>query len=259
MHYTCPYCQCSQIVQNAHRYNQTHIIDVSKNAEGQIGFTIEAITCANPDCAQTALKGSLRNITRDIAGRPVPAHDFLETWTLRPQGSARPLPDYIPQAIRDDYTEACQIRDLSPKASATLIRRCLQGMIRDFCGISEATLYREIKSLRDAINKGNAPSGVSDESIDAIDQIRSIGNIGAHMEKNIDLIIPVEPSEAQLLIELTEMLFDEWYIARERRAARLSALKELADSKEELRATRSPRPNQGSDLPNPPAEIFPEH
>ena len=45
------------------------------------------------------------------------------------------LPDYIPEAIRKDYMEACAIIDSSPKASATLSRRCLQGMIRDFWGV----------------------------------------------------------------------------------------------------------------------------
>ena len=34
----------------------------------------------------------------------------------------------IPQ-LMDDYEEACAIVNLSPKASATLSRRCLQGMI----------------------------------------------------------------------------------------------------------------------------------
>lgn len=243
MHHTCPYCQISQIVQNKQYYSRTVHIEVKNNEEGVIGFTVEAITCANPDCAKTVIFGALRNIVLGDYGQPSRILDPLEAWTLRPQGSARPLPDYIPQAIREDYTEACRIRDLSPKASATLIRRCLQGMIRDFCGITKGTLHKEIESLREAVSNGTAPRGVSDESVDAIDRIRSIGNIGAHMEKDIDLIIPVEPNEAQLLIELTEMLFDEWYIEREKRGARFAAIKELAASKQELRTPQLPSPD----------------
>ena len=53
-----------------------------------------------------------------------------------PESDAKPQPEFIPEAIRQDYREACRIRDLSPKASATLARRCLQGMIRDFCAIT---------------------------------------------------------------------------------------------------------------------------
>lgn len=240
MHYNCPYCQTQQIVQDAQYYADTVHINVRDNCEGKIGFSVEAISCANPDCAKTVLHGALRNVNLYPNGQISSQQEPFETWSLRPQGMARPLPDYIPQAIREDYTEACRIRDLSPKASATLIRRCLQGMIRDFCRISKATLNKEIETLRQAVNDGTAPKGVSDESVDAIDRIRSIGNIGAHMEKDIDLIIPVEPDEAQLLIELTEMLFDEWYIAREKRGARLAALKELAADKQELRTPQLP-------------------
>src|SRR5690606_8628536 len=141
-----------------------------------------------------------------------------------PQGSAKPQPNYIPKALVEDYTEACLIRDLSPKASATLARRCIQGMIRDFCKITKGRLIDEIKALRDAVDSGRAPAGVNLETVEAIDHVRSIGNIGAHMEKDIDLIVPVDPEEAQALIGLIEMLFEEWYVARHVRQQKLAAI-----------------------------------
>jgi hypothetical protein len=98
---------------------------------------------------------------------------------LLPPSSAKPQPDCIPKPIRDDYYEACAIRDLSPKASATTIRRCLQGMIRDFCGISKKRLIDEINELRTYIQNGKAPAGVQPDTIVAIDQVRELGNIGA--------------------------------------------------------------------------------
>lgn len=55
-------------------------------------------------------------------------------WHLIPPSGAKAFPDFVPAAIRADYEEACLIVDLSPKASATLSRRALQGMIRDFWG-----------------------------------------------------------------------------------------------------------------------------
>lgn len=61
------------------------------------------------------------------------------------------LPDYIPEAIRKDYVEACSILDASPKASATLSRRCLQGMIRDFWGVTSGNLAGEIDLIKDKI------------------------------------------------------------------------------------------------------------
>ncbi len=166
--------------------------------------------------------------------------DAFFALRLLPESLAKPQPDFIPAPIREDYTEACRIRDLSPKASATLSRRCLQGMIRDFCGISKGTLFSEIEELRKRVSDNNAPKGVTDESVDGIDHVRGVGNIGAHMEKDIDLIVPVEPNEAQLLIELIETLFDEWYIAREKRRVKFAKLAELAESKKELSAKNKP-------------------
>jgi hypothetical protein len=83
---------------------------------------------------------------------------------------------------------------------------------------------------------------VTHESVDAIDHVRSIGNIGAHMEKDINLIIDIDSNEAQVLIELVEMLFDEWYVARYNRGRRLEALKGIAGTKKELRNGNSDQP-----------------
>ena len=148
-----------------------------------------------------------------------------------PDSFAKPQPDFIPLVLREDYKEACLIRDLSPKASATLARRCLQGMIRDFCGIAKASLSEEIQALRKLIDEGAAPAGVSAESVDAIDHVRGLGNIGAHMEKNIDHIVAVDPAEAQLMIDLIESLFEEWYVEKDRRVKRFKAIAAMAEDK----------------------------
>ncbi|MBP1805397.1 hypothetical protein J2Z33_001239 [Rubellimicrobium aerolatum] len=108
-------------------------------------------------------------------------------------------------------------------------------MIRDFAGVKGRTLYDEITALKMMVEKDEAPRGVSIESVEAIDHIRSIGNIGAHMEKDIDLIIPVEPEEAQVLIELIESLFEEWYIERYRRQQRFAAINNIASEKAALK------------------------
>ncbi|OOY19197.1 hypothetical protein BMI86_15325 [Thioclava sp. DLFJ5-1] len=159
---------------------------------------------------------------------------FLDVRLL-PSSHARVYPDYIPAPLREDYVEACQICDLSPKASATLARRCLQGMIRDFANISKGRLIDEISTLKKLLESDNAPKGVSPESIEAIDAVRSIGNIGAHMEKDISVIVDVDPEEARTLIELIEMLFEEWYIAREKRQTRLQRVVAIAEKKAEAK------------------------
>ena len=100
------------------------------------------------------------------------------------------------------------IERLRPKASATLSRRCLQGMIRDFWGITKNTLFEEVTALQDKIP--------ADLWV-AINGLRQLGNIGAHMEKNTDLIVDIDPGEADKLIQLIELLLKEWYINREER------------------------------------------
>jgi len=104
-------------------------------------------------------------------------------------------------------------------------------MIRDFCGISRGKLVQEIDELKKRADDGTAPAGVAIETIDAMHHVRSLGNIGAHMEKDINVVVDVDPGEAQQLIELIEMLFKDWYVARDNRQKRLEALKATADQK----------------------------
>lgn len=231
----CPYCNSKQTVVERQTSEGLGDLRIREQKEGPILLNYFAIGCSNPDCKKTTVHIAVHSTFPNqypprIDGRSPP----LLSLRLMPQGSAKPQPDYIPEAIREDYNEACLIRDLSPKASATLIRRCLQGMIRDFAGISKARLIDEIKALRQSVEDGTADRSITPETVDAIDHVRGIGNIGAHMEKDIDHIVPVDPEEAGVLIELVEMLFEEWYVARETRRNRLDRISQIAGEKKAL-------------------------
>jgi hypothetical protein len=169
---------------------------------------------------------------RKLAGGSYESAGKLFSWELLPPSSARPQPEYIPPAIRNDYLEACLIRDLSPKASATLARRCLQGMIRDFCSISLKRLVDEVNELQRRVEEGKAPAGVQPDTLEAIDHVRKIGNIGAHMEADINVIVEVDPDEAQILIGLLETLFEDWYVSRHDRSERLAKIRAVGIAKE---------------------------
>jgi hypothetical protein len=106
-------------------------------------------------------------------------------------------------------------------------------MIRDFWGISKARLIEEIEALKDKLDP---------LTWEAIDSIRRLGNIGAHMEKDIDLIIDVDPDEAQKLIELIELLIKDWYITRHERKERLASIVSIGEAKDELRKAASSKP-----------------
>lgn len=233
--WTCPFCQHAQAMTNSRTATDRVHLDVYEALEGDVGIEAVSFVCSNRACRRLSL--TVKLIPYSQTGnyyQPNCRANAIRQWKLLPQSSAKPQPDCVPEPLRNDYYEACAIRDLSPKASATLSRRCLQGMIRDFCNISKRTLDAEIKALRVAVEENSAPRGVTEESIDAIDAVRTVGNIGAHMEKDISLIVDVDPGEAQILIELVESLFDEWYVARDRRNQKFAAVRAVADSKREI-------------------------
>lgn len=233
--WTCPYCNRDQTVTEG-RFSlvEGHFL-IGDTAIGHIGIQGEAICCSNQECLRPTVIVWVQPAGKyNHGGRYFSNKDAIIRRRMMPESSAKPQPEFIPAPLREDYFEACMIRDLSPKASATLARRCLQGMIRDFCNIKKGTLFDEISALREMVQTDKAPKGVSIESVDAIDHVRGVGNIGAHMEKEIDHIVPVDPEEAQLLLELIESLFEEWYIAREKRSNRFSGIKELAETKKKL-------------------------
>lgn len=227
--WTCPHCSRPQTVTDSNRQAERNFLHRIKHVD--IGTHLVAIECLNDQCKKLTLTiGLYEWPTRHRAGGDM-LGDLIQMWRLIPQSTAVPQPSFIPEPLRADYYEACAIRELSPKASSALSRRCLQGMIRDFCKIAKNTLDAEIKTLRTAVEQNIATPGVTLESVDAIDQVRSIGNIGAHMEKDISLIIEVDPGEAEALTGLIEMLFEEWYVARHTRQQRLAEIAAIAADK----------------------------
>lgn len=47
--------------------------------------------------------------------------------------------------------------------------------------------------------------------------MRKIGNIGAHPESDINLIVEIVPGDAEKMLEFIELLINQWYIARHER------------------------------------------
>jgi len=185
-----------------------------------------AISCPNKDCKGLDFFISIDQPKYNYSTLPSEFHSngtSFHTWQLLPESEAKPQSDYIPESIREDYYEACRIRELSPKASASLSRRCLQGMIRDFWQVTgKRNLWEEIEAIQDKVDP---------DIWEAVDGVRKIGNVGAHMEKDVNLIIDIDPGEAEALINLIEVLFEEWYVARDMRNKRVSRVKDIAKDK----------------------------
>lgn len=222
----CPYCKTqTTIVSETNASVNIHYYE-SASKFGIVGLRTYFIVCPNSECRELIIGATLFKANPPLYGRFSLKEENkpLIIWELKPQSSAKPLPDYIPEQIRNDYYEACSILNLSPKASATLARRCLQGMIRDFWGITKSRLIDEIDELKNL-------SKINVSTLDSIDAIRQMGNIGAHMEKDVNVIIDIDKDEAELLIKLLEDLFQDWYINRHEQEERNKKLRQIADSK----------------------------
>jgi Domain of unknown function (DUF4145) len=219
--WTCPYCERDTTIDTTTiAFREDSWLESS---DGLLVFVGRFICCPNPSCTRITLLASLFKGKR-IGTEINRTDEIVGEWQLVPPSSGRRFPDYVPAPLLADYHEACSIRDLSPKASATLSRRVLQGMIRDFFGVSEGRLVDEIKAIRDRIDP---------LTWQAIDALRKIGNIGAHMEKDINVIVDVDPGEADRLIWLIERLIRDWYVTRHEREKNLREIAEIGDSKTE--------------------------
>lgn len=196
----CPFCQQSFAISRETHQNISLTFDNIMNFQFGNSYIDQRDLILNnsffkcPNCEKVSIEAVLFYNKRP-----------LRSTNIYPVSNALQFPDYVPKAIRDDYEEACAIVNLSPKASATLSRRCLQSMINDFWDIRENTLYKSINALEDKVPATQWK---------VIDGIRRIGNIGAHMEKDINLIIDIEPDEAAKLIKMIELLLRQWYIER---------------------------------------------
>ncbi len=222
----CPYCDHAATITDSNYFTGFHRFN-HNNKEGDLKLTTEVIVCPNVTCKQYTISASLHkcyyNTNYNAWQEDVQP---LLHWNMKPRSQAKVFPSYIPKAILEDYEEACLIRDLSPKASATLSRRCLQGIIRNFHSIKKSRLVEEIDALQEII----------DPMIwEAIDAVRHIGNIGAHMEKDINLIIDVEPQEASALLGLIEILLKDWYIDRHEKQKQLANIVKISTNKKQLK------------------------
>ena len=232
VNYSCPYCnRFSTITEEDWAAGQAETR--WHNPHDDLVFIAEFYQCPNPDCKKITLFGHLfKNIMYNSTTTKEywKSQEKIKSFQLVPDSRAKVYPEYIPQQILMDYEEAVKICDLSPKASATLARRCLQGMIRDFWGINKRTLWEEINAIKNMVYP---------EVWQAMNAVRTLGNVGAHSEENINLIIEIEPHEADLMIRLLEMLFKEWYIQRHERQKDLQEMIITAEKKDDIRQNSS--------------------
>lgn len=149
-------------------------------------------------------------------------------------------PGDVPDEIMVDYVEAMQVLEISPNASAALARRCLQSTIRILMDISKNRLREEIAAFRES---GIVPPYLKD----SLDEIRILGNMGAHpdLDTHTDRIVRVDPDDASWLLRVLEDVFKYCFIAPKEHERRVKGLEE-GRAGQKTRAdgggSRDPRP-----------------
>lgn len=195
--FTCPFCSHTIALDNSTCYQRDIAFNTISYGEriSDYKYTVKISLFRCPNCEKVSTYAEYTG--KDMPQKIIPIY---------PISTAKQFPDYVPAPIRTDYEEACAIVTLSPKASATLSRRCLQSMIRDFWQITgKKRLVDEIDALE---------TKVPATQWKVLNSLRRIGNIGAHPEADVNLIIDIEPDDARKLIQVIELLIRQWYIER---------------------------------------------
>lgn len=180
-----------------------------------------------------ACQGAIVHLYRDELVSP--EHDEYEQIEIRAyplDGGRPPAPIEVPEAIATDYQEACRVLSRSPKASAALARRCLQGILHQQ-GYNENDLSRQIHAL---LNESEPARVIPSSLRDTVDAIRNFGNFSAHpiTDKTTLQIVDVEPGEAEWCLDILLDMFDHYYVKPSRAAARKD------DLNKKLAAARKP-------------------
>lgn len=134
---------------------------------------------------------------------------------IEPRSALRRLAstDGVPQEVIDDFHEAAAVVAASPKASAAISRRLLQHVL---VSALSATGNELSKQIDQALATKSLPGYLAE----AVDAIRVVGNFAAHptKDRNTGEILPVEPGEAEFLLDTLESLVDFAYVQPKRLA-----------------------------------------
>lgn len=234
----CPYCDNYFTPTEQNKWNNQQHITISYNQnefDESLYLENTVIACPNPDCRKLIVESSIN--AKDSNGY-FDSFYPLKSFKVLPDYTGKSYPEYVPGVIREDYEEARKIIDKSPKAAATLLRRCIQNMIRNKWKITKTKLYDEIEALEEH-------SAASPEIITALHDMREIGNLGAHMMLDSSSEIPLEVTveEAEIMSDMVEELITEWYVNPHERNEKLKKLskksKEVSESRKSMKKTKS--------------------
>jgi hypothetical protein len=205
----CPHCGLAVLPTQQWRQN---VKDGYEEDDDPTATYIEAATCAS--CHRVI-------VTREDGEWYGDDFSITASQTIWPTDSSRgrTAASDVPRDVASLFEEASVVLPVSPRASAALSRRCLQQVLSEAGGAPKGDLFNQIEQV---VNSGALPSHL----VDSLHAVRAIGNIAAHTQKSTTTgdVVDVEPGEAEWNLDTLEGLFDFYYVAPAKTAARKAAL-----------------------------------
>jgi len=117
----CPYCGQYGPINDTTTVAPAHRMRELENRHGVVIGAMYYYACPNPRCRELTVTASLdiAKYQTDVPSGSVAwltSGNNILTRRLLPSSRAKAFPEYVPQQIRDDYTESCAIEVSSPKA-----------------------------------------------------------------------------------------------------------------------------------------------
>ena len=210
----CPHCLLEiHPIENTTRLEYTVVPSIEDGSHKDSDYQILATLKVCPNC-----KGASVDFDRyDFSGYRYDRRTVFPTV-----GNYNPAPPEVPALVADDFNEANVVLKLSPKASAALSRRCLQGILSAH-GYTSKNLVDQISA---ALNETDASKALPSAIRENMDAIRNFGNFSAHpiTDKTSLQVVEVEEGEAEWCLEILRDLFDHYYVSPAKAAARRASL-----------------------------------
>lgn len=170
------------------------------------------------------------------------------TYPAWPAGLSRPrLSDDVPAEYAAEYHAAAQILCYSPEASAALGRRLLQRFLAQQVGAGAGELAQQIGRT------SGSPElpGYLEEALQTFSHLARL-EPGGDKSLRPEVLAPVEPGEAEWLLDILQPLFELYFVQPARLRRRQSALEEKIGPipGSELAQPAASPPEEPSSLPD---------
>ena len=218
----CPYCQAEV----DEKWQSLHFIDNNQTSgvsqlpsQLQIQRQVEPdppvlevhttrvtwMRCPNEKCWKPLLRIWAQAIRSGmVVQQRVTVEDFiaLPRWP-----SDRTVSEDVPDDYRKAFLEAAAILERSAQGSAAISRRLLADILTEQ-GFAGQELSKQIDAF---MADSSAPAFLKPN----LDHVREVGNFAVHTQKstNTGEVIPVEPGEAEWMLEVLDTMFQHYYVA----------------------------------------------